>query len=384
MQSVSAIFPLTGLMADISVGLEFVISFFTIQIFVYFLLKYLKSPKKKKIRASRNLAWAVLCLGVGFTYIVFIIGDFILEPGLREEFNSHGYLILCISAFIFLMITERLENSKYHIFTIVISLTLIILIISIILEAWTLAFSLATVGFPVALMYFIYYTRKLLHLSNRSERVVSKIRVLFIALVLILLGYTSMADALVSTFGLGIRIAGDCATIIGLSLFLYTIHRLPDFTEFDWIDGLESILVVNESGVSLFGRFYGRQRADGHGKHMISGALSTVKAVLEEMTGRKRMKTVYLDDKVLHFEYRMNVTFAVIMNKYYESVAIRLEQFADEFETIFKEVVDGWNGNLRAFFPAEAIVDRIFVSKYQKKSDSSDPGDLPVEKRIKN
>lgn len=354
-------FPLSGIGADISAGLEFVILFLSVQMFIFFLLKFSRAPKKEKIKASRNLAWAIMCLGLGLTYGIFIIGDFILEPGLREQFNTFGYLIICISAVIFLIITEYVERSKKYPFTISITIVLTVLVISIIFQVPNVSFSLAAVGFPLALIYFIYYTKKLLNLSNHSKKVVVRIRLLFAALTLILLGYTSMADIIVSNLGVIIRLIGDCASLMGTILFLYTIERLPDFTEFDWISGLQSIIVMNESGVSLFGRFYQNSGTKAHGKHMVSGGLSSVKAVLEEMTGRKKMKTVYLDDKVLHFEYRMNLTFVIITDKYYQSLAIRLEQFADEFENLFKCVLENWNGNLQTFMPAESIADRIFI-----------------------
>jgi hypothetical protein len=81
------------------------------------------------------------------------------------------------------------------------------------------------------------------------------------------------------------------------------------------------------------------------------------------MVGKEQLNTVILPDKAILFEYREKMIFAVIADEELLSLHVRLKQFADKFDSIFKEILPTWNGNLNAFAPAEIIADTIFLPR---------------------
>jgi hypothetical protein len=183
-----------------------------------------------------------------------------------------------------------------------------------------------------------------------------------------MIGHLGITDIAIGLFGLGIRIAGDLVDIIGILLFKTSLDYLPDFSEFDWIPSIRAVIVVHSNGVPCFSRFWGSNKnskdlSDNDKDSLISGAMSTVEILLNEMVGKELLNRIQLDDKVVLFEKRNNFMTIVIATEYLDSLSIRIRNFSDNFEEIFGSILKDWGGNITAFLPAEAMADIHFIPR---------------------
>ncbi len=120
--------------------------------------------------------------------------------------------------------------------------------------------------------------------------------------------------------------------------------------------------MVDSNGIALISRFYNVQ-TNNTSQELISSALSSVEIVLETMRGNEAVNSIVLPDKVFIFEHRENLRFIIIADEDLLSLHLRIAQFADRFEAIFKGVLGTWNNNINIFTPAEALLDSIFLPK---------------------
>lgn len=353
-------FPLSGTLADISVALESIIIFISIQWFFQFFINFIRSEKKDKQFTTRKLSWSIIILGLGCTYFIFLIGDFVLDPISRIRFNQFGYLTLATGAMVFFIINEQLDHVKFRILSIL-SITIeIIIIICIILNYKNTVFIAASIGIPLIILHLIFYAKRLLKLSNKNRELVKSISITILGFSITVLGYVSMADSIVIAFGISIRIVGDICVIIGICICQISMRNLPDLSEYDWLKALKTIIVIDKSGISLFSRFYNTPQDETKKEYLISGALNSINLILSQMTGNEQLNTIELPDKCIMIEYMNNLKFVIIADKFLLSLQVRLRQFADEFYSIFKNYIENFSGNLDIFLPAESMVDRIF------------------------
>lgn len=351
-------YPLTGPEALLTGGLEFVIVFVALWCFTYFLLKYIRSPDR--IRTGRNLSWSIILLGLAGEYIAWIFADyFTVDLAKRDIITLYGYLSLSIGAFFSLIITEWVEKSRHRPFSIASGFLLIVVVLSLVLQERQTTI-LMTIGIPVAVAYFLYYFRTLSNMANHSRDVIRSIWAFLVSLVMILGGVILISDFWLPLVGMGPRIASGFIGIAGLNLFLASVEKMPDMGNFNWISKIRALLVIHENGIPLFSRVWNGGVVT-PSEDLLSGVLSSVQTVLQEMMGREKVNVVTLKGKTLLFEHRKHLTCVVIADEPLASLKIRLKQFADQFSSLFSSVLESWNNNLDVFLPAEAVANSLFV-----------------------
>jgi hypothetical protein len=357
-------FPLTGPLADIAVGLEFIIVFLGLQIFALFLHKYVKAQDKEQ--EARNFAWGFLPLTIAAVYTCYIQGDFFAQmEDLRNQWSLVGYLYLAIGAAVVFFIGERNEESDSKIFRTLGTILVILIGISVVLKNRQFGIFLSfAAAIPILLAYLVRYTRNLLQVAHSSKTVLIQVIRFLISLLFITVAYFLQSDMLILNFGMPIRLLGDSLMIFGLLFFRYSLSHLPILTEFDWMDKIRALIVLNESGIGLFSRFFKREDPMASDEMLISGALSSIQSVLKTTVGHDKIKSVQVGGKSFIFETRKNLIFAIIAEESMESLQDRLVEFADEFMHHFSFVTDVWYGNTEKLKAAEWIADRIFFPNW--------------------
>jgi hypothetical protein len=354
----SVYFPLTGPWAILTAGLEFVVVFVTLELFAYFVIKYVRSSDRMK--TGRNLAWCIIILGLSGEYIAWIIGDyFTTDINQRNEIEMIAYTILSIGTFASMLITEQIEHSKHRPFSIISGVLFFLVLIFLILQI-KLTVLYIVVGSPLAIAFFIHYYRNLARMANYNREVTRPFIAFFTSMVLILVGFLLISDFWLPYVGLTARIISGFVVIAGANLFLSSVERMPSFGEFDWVNKIAAILVIHDAGLTLFSRFWRNGQIVESNDNLMSSVLSTVESVLKEMMGQDRVDSVVLEGKHLMFEYRDHFSCVVIAEESLASLQIRLKEFTDQFSALFDPIIENWNGNLGVFLPAETIADKIF------------------------
>ncbi len=169
------------------------------------------------------------------------------------------------------------------------------------------------------------------------------------------------SEILLELYGLMIKVIADIITLSGLVLFFFSIQRLPDLRELEWVQKIQALLVIQPNGIAVFSRFFHSKAENENQEFLISGAISTIDSVLKSMVGKDPLNAVKLSDKSIIFEYREKINFVIIADEDFQALHLRLKEFADEFMIIFKNIVKDWNGNMSVFTPAEWLADKIFM-----------------------
>jgi hypothetical protein len=215
------------------------------------------------------------------------------------------------------------------------------------------------IAFPLVFLYFVYYFNNMIKQIHYSSEVIWKIVVFFIGMLLIMVGYFLISDAIVFKHGLPIRIFGDCVTIVGIRVFFYSLTSIPDLSEFDWQKKIRALLIIHQDGICLFSRFWKRASEDFQDDNMISAALSSIDSILKSMIGKQKLSSVQLEDKNFIFEYRKKAIFVLIADEVMESLQARLKKFASDFYELYKAQLETFLGQM-SFGMADWLADKLF------------------------
>lgn len=390
MQHPGITYPLTSDLALISFGLECVVAGLCFKWFLQAFFKWKNS--ETRIRESRDLGWAVFFLGFGLFYICIIFRDFrISDETIRHYLVLWGFVFLSLMNTISMYIFERqIRSTRILPLSFTCFALCIPTAIGAILSNDLIVFISVGTGAVVLVGYFVYYANTLLKLVNWSRSIIRRLTFMFFFGVAAVGGFATTVDLLWAELGIWSRIVGDLLIIGAINMFIYQVDYIPDFREVDWMNKIKALLVINENGLPLFARFFNQKeeenlnvidglkkgflthtKADNqqivtnsmdpeYDQTLISGAMNSVKSVLGELTGTDEVQIIKLPDKVLIFENINGRMFLIISDAYMDSLKIRLEQFATEFERIFGDTLKNWDGGADIFGPADTMTAEIF------------------------
>ncbi len=354
-------YPLTGFEAEVAFGLETVMVFTALEMFLIFLYRYIKDRYKEQ--NIRNLAWSFIFLGFGLTYIFYIYADYINPfPEIRDIYSQYGYVCLTLGCTCYCFISDKIDKNKYYIYTIICLFFTTFMIYTIIIQNRKLGQLIAVVALPIVIFYAINYFRKLAKITKNNKLVMNKIRMLSLSIIIITIGYLLVSDYILELLGIWERIVSNILNIIGINLFMITIIKMPDYREFLWYKKIYAVFLVNDAGISMFSRFYKTIGQEGQDL-LISSAIITIKNLLSTMTEIDQIGMIELEGKTLIFEANPDIGIAcLISEEYIPSLKYKLLKFVKNFKELFGLTLKTWNGDVEAFLPAEPICDKIFGS----------------------
>ncbi len=115
-------YPLTGNLSIITMCLEAVIAFFSVEMFVNFLIRFIKTSNKS--RDQRNLALGFFFLAFGTIYFLFSFADYMVyDTNMHLQIELICYVILSTGSVAMVIVTERNGISETLHFLITLSIT---------------------------------------------------------------------------------------------------------------------------------------------------------------------------------------------------------------------------------------------------------------------
>ena len=95
---------------------------------------------------------------------------------------------------------------------------------------------------------------------------------------------------------------------------------------------------------------------------LISGFLNAIQdmgtQLLDDASSMRRLS--YKNYEILLDDEKDIIAALLLKGKPSDNISKRLRIFVTEFETRFKNEIKIWNGNLRHFFPARELTNKIF------------------------
>ncbi len=341
--------------------LEWIIVFLFFQLALIFYLRII-NLKEKQLRNLQEKAYISFFLGFSLSKLFYIIGDYYVTTFVRMIFYNIAYIVQTAGIFFFVLILEKYKKLIFRrLFTIIYAILMSIF-------SWFFIFSIEytqTVSFmfyPSFILFFLVYVKigisdffKKKELGSYSKDLLKFLIGFFAAAV----GFAFASDMAANLFGREIRILGDVLEIVGFILVFSFFISVPSFSEYDWQEKIELIYLLHKSGQLVFSREF-RHITEKYKQQIIGGTIASVKLMLEKLTEAYGISIIEQENKILIILPGNNFIAILISDQKLKSLEILLKNFLEKVETIYREIIGNWKGDLSIFNPIDNIVKEIF------------------------
>ncbi len=218
------------------------------------------------------------------------------------------------------------------------------------------------------ILWFVYLIFLLIYLKdfikkvqkNRQKLIIGIIKY-FPGLFFWLFGFILTTTIFSELFGFEVRLIGIFLQIIGLILLFFFFIRLPPFSEFDWYEAIEEIMVMNNAGLVIFDKKT-HVKKEGHNEFLVGGALKHVKIILENImeSGTGGISIFEKKGKTIIIYQSREITGVIFSSKNLRMLQKLLQNFITRIESIYANIIPKWTGELSIFEPIEFIYNEMF------------------------
>lgn len=280
----------------------------------------------------------------------------------RFLFLFFGYSSINIGFILFTFFMEK--NKKFlikkYFFTYCFLIQLIIFISTVLVNLFSI-FYLSFLLLPLFILFLIIYANDFdkqvkKQSSNSNDGLKMGLSILFL-----LSGHVLTLDFIFYNFGIISRISGISLQLIGIGLIFKAFRNLVPFFELNWQDKIESIYILNRGGINLYSKSFLEERR-GIDEHFISGALSSVNIMLNELMNTKENKiTIYKKkNKIVTIFTSEHVIGVLISSEELEFFKHNLKQLVLKIEILYKNLLIDWKGDRSKFHAIKDIIVDIF------------------------
>ena len=355
-------FPLEGALAELLLIVEWIISFLFLELTLILWKRIIRN--KNELKSLQEKAYFWIYLGFSLMWIFFIFSDFYVKTSvLRWLFLNFGYISLEIGAILFIYIIEIYKIFiKKHLFT-------IIFIIDIIIFFFVLIFAVEytqIMSFTFWLLFIVFfslYSKELQPIFNYNIALGSykyKYLKLLSGVILVIVGFGLTTDFSINTLGLAIRLLGDILQILGMVLLFLFFISIPSFSEYDWKDKINNVLIVLKSGLFIYKKYFQNEN-DPIYDSVISGVITSLKMMLDTVSANDDISIIEKKGKIVIIQPGKYIYGVLICDENLNSLQILLSNFIEKIETIYSNVLENWDGDLKVFKPINDFAKEIFV-----------------------
>jgi len=364
-------FPITGTLRLPLLIMEIIFVVSGVEFSLIFAKRYFKA--ESDLRNLEELGYASLFFGFSLMSFFYIISDYYMPDenitpfliwnsgNLRYIFLNCGYFTMLMAGLIFLFCIEssKVYFFKKYFFTILFSIwggsfVILFLIDMTFTQPVTYAFWGTYVIF--LMIYLVDFTKKV---NQNRQKLMRGLLKYLPGFILSIFGFLCTTGAVTTIFGHIARFYGTILQLFGLIFIFSFFISLPPFSEFEWIDSIESILVLNHSGIAIFNKiFQGKEGAID--QNLIGGAVTGVKVMLDSLTDTKGISVLHKKGKIIIIYPSPNLTGVMFCTKDLNMLKFLLQKFIVRIELVYKTVLLEWDGDPSIFQPIEYICDEIF------------------------
>ena len=365
-------FPITGSFRFVLIIMESIFTFFSFELGIIFLIKYKKQPKN--LKNSQDLGFASLFFGFSLLRLFLLISSYYLanntvspfliwaEGSYRQLFLSFGFLSIMIGTLFFSFFMEKYKKFLFreYFFTVCFIILLMFFLVLFIINLDFIN-SLSILSWPFFVLFFFIYVNDFGRKSKRLEILSKGLLKMAITILLILIGYVLSMDLIIQTFSLVVRFVGIIFQLIGIGLIFIFFRKVPPFFEFDWQDKIESIYVLNKTGICLFAYSFSN-KTENLEPQFITGALASMNIMLNELIKSKsdEISVIRKKGKIIILFSGNHITGVLICKEELKYFIHNLKKLILKVEEIYDNILIKWDGDLTIFYPIKNIIDEIF------------------------
>ena len=341
--------------------LEWLIVFLFLQLALVFILRIINT-KGNYLSKSQDKAYISFFLGFSISKLFYIIGDYYVYTAVRMIFYNIAYLVQTGGIFYMVIIFEKYKKFIFkRLFTIIYSIMMGIFIYFFIFDinrTQTVSFMF----YPSFILFFLVYIKVGISDFYKKKELGSYSKDLFkflLGFFASIIGFAFASDLAANLYGREIRVLGDILEIIGFIFVFSFFITVPSFSEYDWQEKIELIYVLNKSGQLLFSKEF-RDVTENYIKQVIAGTMTSVKLMLEKLTESRGVSIIEQEGKIVIIQPGINFFAVLICDEELVSLKILLSSFISKVETLYRDIIEKWKGNLEVFEPLESIIKEYF------------------------
>ncbi|MBD3405213.1 MAG: hypothetical protein GF411_03640 [Candidatus Lokiarchaeota archaeon] len=149
------------------------------------------------------------------------------------------------------------------------------------------------------------------------------------------------------------------ATIVVLQLK----ETLPSKEELEWKRKLEHILVLTKGGIPLYSERMSptQPSKESPDEMLIGGALTGITELIKEISQRAgKLKVIQQEGYCIILEEGREVIVAVMALEELGTIRAKTQDFLEDFQRFFGELINDWSGDPKVFSPAKELVQNHF------------------------
>ena len=355
-------YPLTGTLREPLLIIEWVIVFLFAEL--AFLLYMRIKNKETKLSNFIEKASILFLLAYSSMFVFYIFGDFYMETNfLRLVVFNIGYILRMILGLIFMYQIEKFQIFfRKYLFSKILSIfTVITVVLFFTAIELTQNASLVLFWLPLVSTIFIYLIKLLKNTTKTQEIHNYKAKIYFSILgaIVIGFGFGATSDPIINMFGLNSRLIGDIVQIIGIIVLSIFFINLPSLSEQNWKDKIDKLFLMRASGICVYYKFF-RDPTNKREEQNISGAISTIKMILKEISHDEGEMVIEKEGKVLITYQGKYITGVIIADQNLNSLNFLLKRLIEKVEFLYSNIIRDWDGAMEIFLPIENITKEIF------------------------
>jgi hypothetical protein len=149
-------------------------------------------------------------------------------------------------------------------------------------------------------------------------------------------------------------------------LVLQLDEPLPPKAELEWRRKAEHLLVLSQAGLPLFSQALqptvpsaspAKEKSD---VALVGGALVGISSLIQEISQASRVKVIQQENYCIMLEQGQQIIVAVMTLEDLKTIRHKMQDFIEEFELFFGELIADWIGDTRVFSPAKQIANKHF------------------------
>jgi len=350
-----------GPLRDVLLITEWIVVLFSLEICLVFWSR-IKNKNRNEVQTSEEKAFLYLFLGYSISYIFHTIGFYYVDISLKMVLSNLAFLIMMPAVIGFIRIMEKNRTYiKENLFTIIFTILLIIHIF-LTFFAFEVVNNYTILYFPLFSVFCLLYL-KALNTDVYKKKNLKDFKIaatkLFVGLLFLGLGEVTLFDEIISIFGMWSLIVGNFFRLFGFIILFWFIRSVPSFSEYNWQDKIDDVLLVHKDGFLIFKKDFKNQQDTIHAS-IVAGMLSSIEMMLQTVTDKKGLTVIKKDEKVVIFKPSRFLIGILICDEDLKSLRILISKFVERIEDIYQKILEDWRGNLDIFKPIKFIVNEFF------------------------
>lgn len=355
-----------------SLILEWIFLVFCFELGLYFLIKYKEQPVQSK--NSQDIGFCSLFCGISLMRFFFLIGDYytsdmITSPFLiwsngsvRNLYLLFGYLSINIGFLLFTFFMEK--NKKFlfkkYFFTFCFLIQIFVFLFLMLIDLFSISY-LSIALLPLFILFLIIYGNDFGKQVKKQSKRTNEGFKMGLSIFLMLSGHIFTIDFVFYYFGISTRLIGVIMQIIGIGLIFKTFRNIGPLFEFNWQDKIEKIYILNKAGINLYSRSFVEEIVP-IDDHFITGALSSVNIMLNELLNTKENKISIIKkkNKIVTTFTSENVIGVLVSTEELEFFKHNLKRIVLKVELLYKNLLINWKGDITKFSAIKDIIIDIF------------------------